>query len=229
MKIHWKYFTKTEWCLWLGSLAAIILSFVLFDRENYVTFAASLLGVTSLIFAAKGNPFGQALMIVFCFMYGFISLSCRYYGEMLTYVGMTGPMAVFSLIAWLRHPYKGNKAQVEVRAFEKKDIAALVLFTALVTFVFYFILKTLHTDNLIPSTVSVTTSFLAVYLTYKRSPLYAVAYAANDIVLIVLWLLATVKDTAYVSMIVCFLTFLANDIYGYINWRRLYREQNDNH
>lgn len=99
------------------------------------------------------------------------------------------------------------------------------ILTAAVTFVFYFILKYFNTANIVPSTVSVTTSFLAVYLTFRRSPYYAVAYAANDIVLIVLWVMAAIKDISYTSVVMCFAAFLANDIYGFINWRRMGRRQ----
>ena len=38
---------------------------------------ASLVGVTSLIFIAKGNPIGQALIVVFSLLYGAISYSFR--------------------------------------------------------------------------------------------------------------------------------------------------------
>lgn len=71
------------------------------------------------------------------------------------------------------------------------------MLSAVVTVVFYFILRAFHTANLLPSTISVTTSFLAVYLTARRSPLFAVAYAANDLVLILLWGLATLQDASY--------------------------------
>lgn len=90
---------------------------------------------------------------------------------------------------------------------------------------FYFILGYFQTANLVPSTLSVTTSFIAVYLTYKRSPYYALGYAANDIVLIVLWILAARQDTSYLSVVVCFTAFLANDIYGFINWCRMGERQ----
>ena len=66
-----KYFTKTEIALWSSSVFLILISFLLFDRESYLTLAASLVGVTSLIFSAKGNPFGQLLMVLF----GYISPS----------------------------------------------------------------------------------------------------------------------------------------------------------
>jgi nicotinamide riboside transporter PnuC len=71
------------------------------------------------------------------------------------------------------------------------------------------------------STLSVTTSFLAVSLTALRSPYYALAYTANDIVLIVLWILASIQDIAYLPMILCFVMFMVNDLYGFLNWRRM--------
>lgn len=99
------------------------------------------------------------------------------------------------------------------------------LLTAAVTAGFYFILRALGTANLLPSTISVTTSFLAVYLTFRRSPLYALGYAANDVVLIILWLLAARSDKGYLSVVVCFAVFLVNDIYGFLNWRRMEKKQ----
>ncbi len=143
------YFSKGELCLWGLSLFFIVISFILFDRTNYLTLVSSLLGVTSLIYSAKGNPTGPLLMIVFSVLYGVISFTFSYYGEMITYLGMTLPMSVIALI-----------------------------------------------------------------------------YALNDIVLIVLWVLASLKDISYISVTVCFAAFLINDLYGFINWNKMYKCQN---
>ena len=215
------YFTKLEIALWSASVLLIVGSFCMFDRENLLTLLASLVGVTSLIFNAKGNPFGQLLMILFSLLYGVISYSFAYYGEMITYLGMTMPMALFALISWLRNPYEGNKAEVKVNSIGLVETIFMWTGTAVITAVFYFVLAHFRTSNIIPSTISVTTSFVAVYLTFRRSPLFALAYAANDIVLIVLWIMASMHDTRYLSVVVCFLAFLLNDIYGYISWRKM--------
>ncbi len=215
------YFSKNDITLWLTSVILIITSFFLFDKENHLTLCASLIGVTSLIFNAKGNPFGQLLMVIFSLLYGIISYSFSYYGEMITYLGMTMPMAIFALISWLRNPFNGNKAEVRVNTINRKETIFMWLITALITVIFYFILEHFNTANILPSTLSVTTSFLAVYLTFKRSPYFAIAYAANDIILIVLWILASFYDVRYVSVVVCFTAFLANDIYGYISWQKM--------
>lgn len=59
-------------------------------------------------------------MVCFSALYGIISFSCGYYGEMATYLGMTAPMAVFALVSWLRNPYQGNRAEVQVRRLERR-------------------------------------------------------------------------------------------------------------
>ena len=220
-----KYFTKFEIGLWLSSVTFILLSFFIFDRENYLTLVASLVGITSLIFCAKGNPIGQLMMVAFSAVYGVISFGFAYYGEMLTYLGMTLPMAAISLVTWLKNPYKKNKAEVEIRRINKKDILALVILTPIVTLIFYFILRWLGNANLLPSTLSVTTSFIAAFLSFRRSPYFALAYALNDIVLIALWILAALKDFSYFSVIICFLVFLVNDLYSFTNWRRMQKRQ----
>ncbi len=227
MFIKKKYFTTGELLLWGLSVLAIVLSFLFFDRENTVTLAASLIGVTSLIFNAKGNPLGPLLIIIFSVLYGWISFTFDYYGEMITYLGMSAPMAVFALISWLRNPYKGNRSQVSVGEVGKKETAFMLILSVVVTFIFYFILDALNTANMVPSTISVTTSFLAVYLTFRRSEYYALAYAANDVVLIILWTMATMQNISYLSVTICFAVFLVNDLYGFVNWKRMKKIQSN--
>ena len=130
-------------------------------------------------------------------------------------------MALVALISWLRNPYKGNKSEVKVNRISKKEHIFMWVMTVIVSLIFYFILANFHTANIIPSTISVTTSFLAVYLTFRRSPYFALGYAANDIVLIILWTLAVLEDISYASVIVCFIAFLVNDIYGFLSWRKM--------
>ena len=225
MKKFLKYFTLGEWLLWGASVVLIVASFLIFGGSGYLTLCASLIGATSLIFNAKGNPAGQALMIVFSVLYGIISYGFAYYGEMITYLGMTAPMAVFALISWLKNPYNGRRSQVRVNNVSLKEWLFMFAVAAAVTAAFWFILKAFGTANMIPSTISVTTSFVAVWLTFRRSPCFALAYAANDVVLIVLWVLAAVDDLSYVSVIICFIMFLVNDVYGFVSWRRMERIQ----
>ena len=216
--------TVFERILWISSLALVLVSSLMSPSPSILSLIASLIGATALIFVAKGYVLGQILTVVFAVFYGIISFHFRYYGEVITYLCMTSPIAVLAVIEWLRHPYQ-ESAEVEVRRMQKGQVAIMLVLTAAVTFVFYFLLKALGNASLVVSTVSVTTSFLASYLTFMRSPWYALAYAANDLVLICLWVTASFSDPSYISMIVCFVAFLANDLYGFYNWRKMMKRQ----
>lgn len=224
LKNPFKDLDRFERILWITSLVVVLLSFMLSKGGDVLTLVASLVGVTALIFVAKGYVIGQILTVVFAVFYGIISFYFRYYGEMLTYLCMTSPIAVLAVVEWIRHPYK-KTAEVQVRKMTLKQTIVMFSLSIAVTFVFYFILKAFDTANLLFSTISVTTSFLASYMTFMRSPYYAVGYSANDVVLIILWVLATIEDISYLPMIACFVMFLVNDLYGFINWKRMEKRQ----
>jgi nicotinamide mononucleotide transporter len=217
------YLSRLEWVLWLSSVAVITLSFLL-SGGDWLTITASLVGVTALIFIAKGFVLGQALTVVFSVLYGVISFFFCYYGEIITYLCMTLPMAVLSLVSWLRHPYQGTR-QVAVARLTVGKLLVLAVAACAVTAALYFVLRALGTANLTLSTVSVTTSFVACMLTFYRSPFYALGYAANDVVLIALWILAAMEQLSYLPMVFCFVMFLLNDLYGFYSWQRMEKYQ----
>lgn len=220
-----KTLTKREWSIWLGSIIIVLISNLATKDFDLLTLVAALTGVTSLIFAAKGNVWGQVLMILFSILYGIISFRFRYWGEMMTYLGMTIPMAVWSTITWIENPSENNGNEVQIQSLSKKHIVALCISGIIVTAVFYYILKSFNTPNIIFSTISIITSFIAASLTMLRSSYYAVWYAANDVVLIILWVLASLKDPAYIPVVVNFSIFFMNDMYGFMSWKQRELEQ----
>ena len=214
-----KSLTKKEWILWIGSLAIVILSNLLSTDIDVLTLVSACVGITSLIFAAKGNVWAQILMVVFSLLYGLISWQFRYCGEMITYIGMTMPMAVLSTMTWIKNPSESGQ-EVAIQKLTRKHVAGIAAAGVIVTAVFYMILKALDTPNILFSTISITTSFLAASLTMLRSSYYALGYASNDIILIVMWVLASIENPAYIPVVVNFIIFFFNDMYGFVSWKR---------
>lgn len=217
--------SRFEWGLWSISVIAVTLCFVLVPQKEILSLFASLVGVTALVFLAKGHILGQFLIIAFAILYGIISYYFSYYGEMITYLGMSMPMAMLSIFSWLRHT-DSKTHEVKVASVSPRSMCLVLLLSVLVTVIFYFILKYLGTQSLLFSTLSVATSFVAAALTFLRSPFYALGYVLNDAVLIVLWVLASIRDISYLPMIGCFVVFTANDLYGFISWQKRKIRQN---
>lgn len=200
-----KNLNKYELLLWMCSVLLLTITFIINPNKDLLNFIATIVGVTSLILNAKGDALGQVLMVIFSILYGIISFKFRYYGEMITYVGMTGPIAALSVVTWLRNPY--SEREVKVSHMNLKKWVLLTLSAIAVTWLFYYILRYFDTPNLFFSTISITTSFAAATLTMLRSPYYAVFYSLNDIILIILWVLATLETPSYYTMILCFVVF----------------------
>ncbi len=220
MKNPLKELTPKEWCLWGVSLFIVTVSNIIGGEVDLLTLVATWVGITSLIFAAKGNVFAQILMIVFSILYGIISFRFRYWGEMMTYLGMSMPMAIWSTITWMKNPSEGNDGEVAIRKLEMRHFIFLFALSVVVTGAFYFVLRALDTPNIVFSTISVTTSFLAASLTMLRSSYYALGYAANDLVLVVLWSLAAMQNPVYTPVVINFLIFFMNDMYGFVSWKK---------
>ena len=185
-----KSLTRREWMIWLISLAIVTISNLAPGNVDLLTLTATWIGVTALILAAKGNVWAQILITVFSILYAVISWKFRYWGEMITYLGMTLPMAVWSTITWLRNPSESGK-EVAIRRLTRRHVALLLVSGAVVT-----------------------------ALTMLRSSYYALGYAANDLVLILLWLLASIENPAYLPVLVNFVIFFLNDMYGFFSWRK---------
>ena len=167
-------------------------------------------GIAKMLNFAHGDVIMVGAYICFC---------------MMTYLGMSLPMAVWSAVTWLKNPAAGNGSEVAIRRLEKRQALIVAGLSVLVTGAFYFILRWLRTPNLAFSTVSVTTGLLAAALTMLRSSYYALGCAANDLVPIVLWSLAAMKDPAYAPVVVNFAIFFLNDLYGFVSWRKRERLQ----
>lgn len=214
-----KDLTRKEWMLWLGSLCIVILSNTLTENMDILTLVAACVGITSLIFAAKGNVWAQILMVVFSVLYGIISWRFHYWGEMITYLGMALPMAVWSTITWIKNPAPNGK-EVAIQKLKPRHILGVIVFAAVAMCLFYRILDALNTPHILFSTISIATSVLAATLTMLRSSYYALGYASNDIVLIILWTLASMENPVYIPVVVNFAIFFFNDMYGFLCWKR---------
>jgi len=206
------------------SFTAPVIAFLVFKVTDYLNLANSLAGAAMLFLLAKANIFGNVVSMVFSITYSVVSYRFRYYGEMMLYLGLYLPIEVFTLFVWLRNRYAGSNV-VKVEVTKAIDFLWGTLLSSIITLGAYFVLKALGTENLPWSTVSVFTSMLACYFLLKRNSVYALFYVINDVILIILWLYAAMKDSSYACLVVSFICFLLNDSYAFFSWSRIRRKQ----
>ena len=127
LKQFFRSFTGFEWALWIGSVAVTVAAFLLTGNTQYYYLFGSVLGATALILVSKGNVAGQILVVFFSIFYAAVSYRLRYFGEMITYLGMSLPIAVVAVVTWLKNPFRGNKTEVTVNHISALEYVLLVL------------------------------------------------------------------------------------------------------
>jgi nicotinamide mononucleotide transporter PnuC len=222
-----KYFTPFEWAMWLGGVAIIIIGFLLGEDKNYLSLTSSILGISCIIFNAKGNVWGQVIAIGFAVTYGALAYTKQYYGEMIIYLALMLPIHIASIVTWLKNKNeKAKHSEVKINTLTKKEIIIASVAGCCLTVGFYFLLKVLNTDNLIVSTISLISSLAAAYLMLRRCEYFALCFVVNDIILIVLWSLKIYSDgISVLPSLLSFIIFLLNDSYSFISWKKIKARQ----
>ncbi|MBP3582280.1 MAG: nicotinamide mononucleotide transporter [Clostridia bacterium] len=208
--------------------AAIVVSFIFAADKNWLSLITSMIGVFIVMGTAKGLVIAPFVNIVFNILYSIVSISQKYYGEAIIYIFMMMPIAIFTIVQWIRNKNPERKEEVLVGGIKKIEYPIIAGATVVLTVAFYFLLKALHTNELVVSTISLVTSVVASYLLIRRSSYYAIGFILNDIVLIVLWGLASSKDISLLPQAICFAAFLLNDAYGFVRWKMEERKQTKN-
>jgi len=209
------------------SLITITLCFAFGIDKNIFAYIVSVVGVISVLLVAKGLAIAPIINVIYSILYSVLSISQRYYGEAIIYLGLMIPISVISIVSWLKNRNKAQKEVVSVNSIKGKEYLYLSIATVVATIGFYFILKVLNTSELIISTLSLVSSAVASYLMLRRCSYYAIGFIVNDIILITLWVLAVVSSgIGYLPSAISFCIFLINDIYGFIHWKIEEHKQN---
>ena len=209
------------------SLITITLCFAFGIDKNIFAYIVSIVGVISVLLVAKGLAIAPIINVIYSILYSVLSISQRYYGEAIIYLGLMIPISVISIVSWLKNRNKAQKEVVSVNSIKGKEYLYLSIATVVATIGFYFILKVLNTSELIISTLSLVSSAVASYLMLRRCSYYAIGFIVNDIILITLWVLAVVSSgIGYLPSAISFCIFLINDIYGFIHWKIEEHKQN---
>jgi nicotinamide mononucleotide transporter PnuC len=222
-----KYFTPVEWVLWLGGIAAIIIGFIVGEEKNYLSLASSILGVTCIMFNAKGSVWGQFIAIGFAVTYAILAYTKNYYGEMIIYLALMLPIHISSIVIWLKNKSDNSeRLEVKINTLSKKEYIIAAVIACALCVAFYFALRALGTDNLIISTISLITSLAAAYLMLRRCEYFAICFVLNDVILIALWSLKLYSDgISVLPSVMSFVIFLANDSYSFYSWKKIKRRQ----
>jgi nicotinamide mononucleotide transporter PnuC len=202
--------------LFFGCLILLVSSLI--THSTFIVLSASILGFLASFLSAKGKVMSQFLSIMAMILFLIISLPQKYYGEAIIIIFITLPIRIGTISSWLKH--KDEKRQiVEANNIRKNEWKLIAIGTAFLFITLYFLLKYLHTSQLLVSTFSAITSIISSYLLMRRNK-YSFFFAViNDVFRLILWFIPTMRgDWSLLTLVINRLIYLSVDLYGYLNW-----------
>ena len=218
-----------DWFLILGTTIVSIASSLLGEGWDTLGFIVAVTGIINLVLCAKGNIWNYAFGIVYNAIYVYIAWHSKLYADSAIYLLYYLPMQFVGWITWKKNQNQDSRAVNAVHLSRRQAIALLAAAAILIPFFAWLLARPFIGDSQ-PWLDAVTTvvSILAMYMMVKAIAEQWYIWIVLDAVQVVKWTIATVRGEAHAAlMLVMFAFFLANAIYGLIQWNRLARQASD--
>ncbi len=223
-KLNW-----FDWFLILGTTAVSIASSLLGDGWDTLGFIVAVTGIVNLVLCAKGNIWNYAFGIVYNAIYVYIAWHTKLYADSAIYLLYYLPMQFVGWVQWKKNQNQESGA-VNATHLTGKMALALLAAAAVLIPLFAWILGLPAIGDSQPWLDSVTTviSILAMFMMVRAIAEQWYIWIVLDAVQVVKWLIATVRGEEHAAlMLVMFAFFLANAVYGLIQWNGLAKRASD--
>ena len=213
----------------LGTTAVSIASSLLGDGWDTLGFIVAVTGIINLVLCAKGNLWNYLFGIIYNAIYVYIAWHSKLYADSAIYLLYYLPM---QFVGWAQWKKNQNQDSGAVNAVHLTRKTALVLLAAAIVLIplFAWILSRPAIGDAQPWLDATTTvvSILAMYMMVKASAEQGYIWVVLDAVQVIKWTVATIRGEEHAAlMLVMFAFFLANAVYGLIQWNRLARQASD--
>ena len=212
-----------DWFLILGTTVVSILSSLLGDGWDTLGFIVAVTGIINLVLCARGNIWNYLFGIIYNAIYVYISWKSRLYADSAIYLLYYLPMQFVGWFSWKKNQNQDSGAVNAVHLDKRTALILLAAATVLIP-VFAWILGLPAIGDAQPWLDAATTvvSILAMYMMVKAIAEQWYIWIALDAAQVIKWTIATVRGEEHAAlMLVMFAFFLANAVYGLIQWNGL--------
>lgn len=196
-------------------------------KSDALAIIYSFTAIIGMFLLSKGYNLGYVFILAYMIVYAIEAYLTGLYGEAILYGFILMLMQIYAIIKSFRRKNNGGSIQI-TRLKVWQYVVAIVVILAL-GFGVYFVLQALGTKYLIISTIAFMVALYANFLRVIGDLNCSIGFIVLDIVMIVLWLMPLFHGEPNGSSLITFavtsLIYIANDIYTYINWFKLYKKQ----
>lgn len=221
-----KYFS--DWDLyeqiWLFLFTLIIIFLSVYWKDSLVGVFASLTGIWCVVLVAKGKIINYYFGMVNVLAYAYIAYHQHYYGEVMLNIFYFFPMQFVGIYLWKKKTRSTQKNAVKVVYMTHKQRLFWSFITITATLIYGFVLKKLGGNLPFVDASSTVMSVIAMILMVFVFVEQWVLWILVDLVTIIMWWCVMIKGGNDIAVLVMWIAFLVNAVYGLYNWIKLEKQ-----
>lgn len=221
---------KADWNLyeiiWLLISSAIILGLSIMWDDTLLATISALTGIVSVVLCAKGKISYLYFGIVQCSTYGYIAYTYGLFGESMLNLLFFLPCNIITIYLWKRNMKEKSEVihgeDVHVKKLSKKQWLILTPITVVSIVIYGLFLNLINASQAGLDSVVVVLSVIAQFLLTFRYVEQWIFWIVINVLTVVLWVIALQGSSgADYGVLVMWIAFLINSIYGYFNWNKI--------
>lgn len=222
----WSNFEK----VWILVFTAINIYLFFAWGDSLLGLTSSMAGMICVVLVAKGKISNYYFGIVQAVTYAYISYGYGLYGEAMLNAFFYLPIQFIGIYMWRKHKASSSVKgeDVSVKRLTGKGWITLILVSVFASVIYAELLSVIGGQQVRLDSVAVVLSIIAQILMLKRYAEQWVMWIVVNVLSIILWLVTLTSTGGNDwTMLVMWTAFLFNSIYGYVNWIKMGKKQEE--
>lgn len=215
---------------WLIIFLAIQIGIFIYQPDTWIATIAAISGILCVVFVGKGKISNYFFGLISVSLYAYISYTFQLYGEMMLNLLVYVPVQFIGFYFWRKNMTSENTVnnagvqEVIAKALTAKQWVIVAISTLIGTFLYIELLKYLGSALAVLDGATVVISIVAQILMVLRYREQWALWIIVNIMTIALWTAMYFQNgETSLPLLVMYVMYLCNSIYGYYNWIKLHR------
>lgn len=205
--------------MWMGIAVTLILILSIISKTELIKIIASVCGVIYILGIAKEKRSSQIFGLVNTAIYAYLMFNDKVYGSAI-YNGLYClPMLVYTYFNWGKAKDETGK-KVKISSYSIKARCYLIISAIAVVTIYYVIASRFGINYVLVDALTITCGVFGMYAISKKKIEQWYAFIIVNIANISMWVIETIKDTSNATMVLMFIIYMINNIYGLNVWKK---------
>lgn len=210
---------------WLSIAITIIVILGFLWDDTMLGMISSIAGILCVVLVAKGKIANYYFGIIQCSTYAYIAYTYGLYGEAMLNALFFLPIQFIGLYMWNKNKKSEtdvvNGEDIYIKKLTLEQWLILIPVIIITSFIYMNLLIIINAQQVRLDSIAVILSIVAQFLMIYRYAEQWIMWIIVNVLTIILWLITLITSGNDWTILVMWVAFLINSIYGYMNWIKI--------